>query len=160
VDLATYVSPIGPLRLAARGDALVAVRLPDSDQAASPGRENATPMLVRAMHQLAEYFAGQRTRFDLALALDDSTPFQRAVWTALCDIPYGAVSSYGAIAVAIGQPTASRAVGMANHNNPIAIIVPCHRVIGASGALTGYGGGLATKQFLLDLERGQRTLAF
>lgn len=104
-----------------------------------------------AVRQLGEYFAGTRTTFDLALN-PSGTPFQRLVWDALRTIPYGEVRSYGEIAEQIGRPGAARAVGLANGSNPIAVIVPCHRVIGASGALTGYGGGLPRKQFLLDLE--------
>jgi methylated-DNA-[protein]-cysteine S-methyltransferase len=101
--------------------------------------------------QLDEYFAGDRTEFDLPLH-PSGTPFQLKVWDALRTIPYGEVRSYGEIAEQIGKPGAARAVGLANGRNPISIIVPCHRVIGASGALTGYGGGLERKQALLDLE--------
>ena len=104
-----------------------------------------------ARRQLDEYFAGQRTEFDLPLNAK-GTPFQQDVWAALQTIPYGEVRSYGQIAAQIGRPGASRAVGLANGRNPIAVIVPCHRVIGASGALTGYGGGLHRKRLLLDLE--------
>jgi methylated-DNA-[protein]-cysteine S-methyltransferase len=103
--------------------------------------------------QLEEYFAGERREFDLELAPSGS-PFQLSVWRALCAIPYGATASYGEIAAAVGQPGAARAVGGANNRNPIAIVVPCHRVIGASGSLTGYGGGLPRKRRLLALEGG------
>ena len=103
--------------------------------------------------QLGEYFAGRRRLFDIPLALE-GTPFQQRVWNALCEIPYGETISYGELARRIGHPSAVRAVGLANGSNPIAIIVPCHRVIGANGTLTGYGGGLPTKARLLDLERG------
>jgi methylated-DNA-[protein]-cysteine S-methyltransferase len=103
--------------------------------------------------QLKEYFAGLRRDFDLPLAFA-GTPFQQRVWTALCEIPYGETVSYGTLADVLGQPTASRAVGLANGKNPIGIIVPCHRVIGANGSLTGYGGGLDRKRYLLDFERG------
>lgn len=103
--------------------------------------------------QLDEYFAGVRTRFDFPYRMD-GTPFQKKVWRALCDIPYGQTRSYKEIAEAVGSPKACRAVGMANHRNPIFIAVPCHRVIGADGSLTGYGGGLDMKQALLELERG------
>ena len=103
--------------------------------------------------QLEEYFAGKRKQFDLPLSLR-GTEFQRQVWAALRDIPYGVTRSYGQIAQAVGRPKAVRAVGMANHRNPISIIVPCHRVVGADGSLTGYGGGLENKKFLLALERG------
>jgi methylated-DNA-[protein]-cysteine S-methyltransferase len=104
-----------------------------------------------AVEQLREYFAGERLEFDLSLA-PRGTPFQLEVWGALRTIPYGTTTSYGAIAKAIGRPSGPRAVGMANGRNPIAVIVPCHRVIGSSGALTGYGGGLDRKEWLLGLE--------
>jgi methylated-DNA-[protein]-cysteine S-methyltransferase len=104
--------------------------------------------------QLEEYFAGERTVFDVPLVLD-GTAFQRRVWGALRDIPYGTTISYGELARRIGQPSASRAVGLANGRNPISVIVPCHRVIGADGTLTGYGGGLERKQLLLGLEAGE-----
>jgi len=103
--------------------------------------------------QLTEYFAGERTEFTVPLALH-GTDFQRKVWTALRQIPYGETWSYGQLADHLGQPSASRAVGLANGKNPIGVIVPCHRVVGADGSLTGYGGGLERKQFLLDFERG------
>ena len=107
--------------------------------------------------QLTEYFAGQRRRFELPLA-PEGTPFQQRVWRELQDIPYGVTISYGQLAARIGQPTASRAVGLANGSNPLAIVIPCHRVIGANGTLTGYGGGLPIKERLLALERGERRL--
>jgi methylated-DNA-[protein]-cysteine S-methyltransferase len=103
--------------------------------------------------QLEEYFAGRRRRFDLPLA-PEGTPFQQRVWRALLDVPYGETISYGELASRIGQRNASRAVGLANGSNPLPIVIPCHRVIGASGKLTGYGGGLPIKQQLLALERG------
>ena len=103
--------------------------------------------------QLGEYFAGDRTTFDVDLDLH-GTPFQQQVWARLQAIPYGATATYGALATDLGSPGASRAVGMANNKNPVAIIVPCHRVVGASGDLTGYAGGLDRKRFLLDLEAG------
>ena len=117
------------------------------------GEEGLTALLERAFQQLEEYFAGKRKQFDLPLSLR-GTEFQRQVWAALRDIPYGETRSYGQIAQAVGRPKAVRAVGMANHRNPISIIVPCHRVVGADGSLTGYGGGLENKKFLLALERG------
>ena len=103
--------------------------------------------------QLAAYFAGELRRFDLPLA-PDGTPFQREVWAALTAIPYGETVSYGGLARRLGRPAASRAVGAANGQNPIPIVIPCHRVIGADGSLTGFGGGLAIKRWLLDLEAG------
>jgi methylated-DNA-[protein]-cysteine S-methyltransferase len=114
--------------------------------------------LAPLRHQLEEYFAGERREFELELA-PTGTPFQLSVWRALRAIPYGETTSYGEIAAAVGQPSAARAVGGANNRNPIAIIVPCHRVIGASGSLTGYGGGLPRKQQLLKLEAGVQALA-
>ena len=107
--------------------------------------------------QLTEYFAGQRHRFELPLD-PEGTPFQQRVWRALQDIPYGVTISYAQLAARIGQPTASRAVGLANGSNPLPIVIPCHRVIGANGTLTGYGGGLPIKERLLALERGARRL--
>jgi methylated-DNA-[protein]-cysteine S-methyltransferase len=120
-----------------------------------------TRVLETAAAQLAEYFAGRRRTFDLPLA-PRGTGFQQRVWRALSAIPYGETRSYGAIAASIGRPAASRAVGAANGKNPIWIIVPCHRVIGASGHLTGYAGGIAVKRWLLEHERqhhGQLRLA-
>ncbi|MEX0834967.1 MAG: methylated-DNA--[protein]-cysteine S-methyltransferase [Nitriliruptor sp.] len=153
----TIESPIGPLRLVATERVLSGLymdaqrHLPDE---ASFGRPDPAPFADAAL-QLTEYFAGERTRFDLPLHLD-GTDFQRRVWGALCDIPYGQTWSYGQLAEHIGSPGASRAVGLANGRNPISVIVPCHRVVGADGKLTGYGGGVERKQLLLDLERDRR----
>ena len=150
----TMPSPVGPLTLAGDDEVLTNLRMEDQTHDPS-GRdgwvldEHAFPKVV---DQLEAYFAGELTEFDVALDLA-GTPFQRRVWSVLQAIPYGETWSYGEVARRIGQPTASRAVGMANGRNPVAIIVPCHRVIGASGTLTGYGGGLDRKQALLDLER-------
>ena len=108
--------------------------------------------MEEAARQLQEYFAGCRREFSLPLA-PRGTEFQRQVWHALEGIPYGETRTYGEIARAIGKPKACRAVGMANHRNPLSILVPCHRVVGADGSLTGYGGGLEAKQFLLELEK-------
>ena len=106
-----------------------------------------------AAEQLEAYFAGKRTTFSLPLR-PAGTAFQLAVWQALTEIPYGETRSYGEIAAAVGNPKAARAVGMANNRNPISILIPCHRVIGSTGALVGYGGGLEKKLFLLELEKG------
>ncbi len=114
-------------------------------------------MLAEAADQLAQYFAGERTEFDLAVAAV-GTSFQQLVWRALTTIPFGETWTYGELARAIGRPSASRAVGSANSKNPLGIIVPCHRVIGTSGELTGYAGGMAAKKWLLGHERGQRSL--
>jgi methylated-DNA-[protein]-cysteine S-methyltransferase len=107
--------------------------------------------------QLSEYFEGKRTRFELPLDVE-GTPFQKSVWNELLRIPYGETRSYGDIAKALGKPAAARAVGMANHNNPVAIVIPCHRVVGQNGSLTGYAGGLHLKQQLLSIERHGTTL--
>jgi methylated-DNA-[protein]-cysteine S-methyltransferase len=148
-------SPVGRLRLVASDDALVGVYLPGLDSRASvqPPDERTIrhPVLATAREQLAAYFAGERQAFELPLA-PEGTAFQRAVWRALTDIPFGSTCSYAAIAAAIGRPSATRAVGAANGRNPISIIVPCHRVIGADGSLTGYAGGLACKRWLLAHE--------
>ena len=110
----------------------------------------------QAARELEEYFAGRRQKFDVPLDVD-GTPFQKKVWAALCTIPYGETRSYGDIARQVGNPRGARAVGMANHENPIAIVVPCHRVIASDGGLGGYGGGLKTKSFLLWHEQQGRT---
>jgi methylated-DNA-[protein]-cysteine S-methyltransferase len=116
-------------------------------------------VLTRAASQLREYFAGRRQRFDLPLAAQ-GTPFQQAVWQALAAIPWGALRSYADIARAIDKPSAVRAVGAANGRNPLPIVVPCHRVIGSNGALTGFAGGLETKRQLLELEGSLGELPF
>ena len=115
------------------------------------GLREETPLIRRCKNQLEEYLAGERSTFDLPL-LPLGTDFQQKVWKALREIPYGETRSYGEIARRIGQPKATRAVGMANHHNPIAIVIPCHRVVGAGGALTGYAGGLEKKRMLLEVE--------
>jgi methylated-DNA-[protein]-cysteine S-methyltransferase len=146
-------SPIGRLSLYSDGQALTGLymekRGPQTD--ALPG-ENIT-VLQLAARQLAEYFAGARRDFDLPVA-PQGTMFQRKVWDELQGIPRGATLSYGELAKRIQQPSASRAVGLANGRNPVSIVIPCHRVIGADGSLTGYGGGLERKQWLLQHERG------
>lgn len=135
-----------------RDEERFAVRL--SVDAGLPARRD-TEAASTALGQLREYFAGTRSQFDLPLA-PRGTAFQRQVWEALRPIPHGSTTSYGAIAASIGRPTASRAVGAANGQNPIAIVVPCHRVVGSTGALTGYGGGMDRKRWLLDHEAAQR----
>ena len=154
----TIDSPIGPLALAGRGKVLTNLRM--VDQTYEPDRTNWVPddrAFPDAVQQLEAYFAGERTDFDLELSLAGSE-FQRRVWQALLTIPYGETRSYGEIAEQIHASGAARAVGLANGRNPIAIIVPCHRVIGASGSLTGYGGGLERKQSLLELERKRQSV--
>ncbi|WP_085809024.1 methylated-DNA--[protein]-cysteine S-methyltransferase [Sphingomonas sp. TZW2008] len=149
-------SPTGDLTLLASDRGLAAVLWNDDASMQrryaprTDGRDH--PVLAAATRQLAEYFAGTRTAFDLPLD-PIGTDFQRAVWAALLAIPYGETRSYRDIAAAIGRPTATRAVGAANGRNPLSIVTPCHRVIGAGGALTGFGGGLPNKQLLLALER-------
>jgi methylated-DNA-[protein]-cysteine S-methyltransferase len=149
-------SPIGALRLISNGDALTELWLPGSfADAEAVGATD--PILIEAASQLRAYFDGQLRRFELPLA-PHGTPFQQRVWQALLDIPYGRTCSYGEIAAMINAPGKARAVGAANGSNPIAIIIPCHRVIGTHGDLVGYGGGLDTKRWLLELESGVATL--
>jgi methylated-DNA-[protein]-cysteine S-methyltransferase len=153
MHITTVESPIGELTLASDGEALTGLYMTDQrhrpELPAADGDDDA--VLAAAREQLAEYFARERRDFDLPLK-PAGTPFQRAVWEALRDIPYGETAGYGELANQLGRPGAARAVGLANGRNPIAIVVPCHRVIGAAGALTGYGGGLERKRYLLELE--------
>jgi len=149
-------SPIGPLTLVAEAGQLTALYLdaqrhrPGEESFGEPGDPGAAPFSAAA-RQLADYFAGQLTGFDLPLA-PAGTDFQRGVWAALRTIPYGQTWSYTQLAEKIGRASAVRAVGLANGKNPISVVIPCHRVIGSDGSLTGYGGGLDRKRFLLDLE--------
>lgn len=146
-------SPVGPLMLAADDNALRHIEFRDNchpaDRRDWHGGDN--DVLQLAQRQLGEYFAGQRRVFELPLA-PIGTEFQRAVWHALAGIPYGTTLSYAQLAQRLGNPTGTRAVGAANGRNPLPIVLPCHRVIGADGGLTGFGGGLPTKEFLLRLE--------
>ncbi len=153
----TFPSPVGPLHVYASDRGLRALlwRPPDADPEAVECPDH--PTLVRLAQQLGEYFAGARQEFDLPLD-PVGTEFQCLAWNALRAIPYGATRTYAEQAAAIGRPKAVRAVGAANGKNPISIVVPCHRVIGANGTLVGFGGGLETKRFLLDLEAGQGQL--
>jgi len=154
----TYLdSPLGLLLIAGRDQALAFIGLPEGRSILRPADtwrrdDRAWPEATR---QLAAYFAGRLTVFDLPLR-PEGTPFQQQVWRALRDIPYGETRSYAQVAAALGRPAAVRAVGRANGSNPLPIVVPCHRVIGSDGTLTGYGGGLAAKRWLLDLERRNR----
>jgi methylated-DNA-[protein]-cysteine S-methyltransferase len=153
----TLTTPIGELLLVADEDgALTAVHLPGR-HGSTAGLERDDALLEPARRQLTEYFAGERRDFELPLR-PEGAPFQLRVWDKLKAIPYGETVSYGEIARELGNPTASRAVGAANGRNPIAIIVPCHRVIGSTGSLTGYAGGLECKRALLDLEAGRAAL--
>ena len=147
-------SPVGLLRLAADDGGLRLIEFPDPRHPVDAGddwKEGDNALLAMTRAQLGEYFAGRRRAFDLPLA-PEGTDFQRSVWMALRAIPYGVTISYRALAERIGRPSAMRAVGAANGRNPLPIVVPCHRVIGADGSLTGFGGGLPTKRFLLELE--------
>lgn len=170
-----YATPLGMLRIEENGRGLTAVS-PVKPECASchtgaeslSGNGNGadiarcrmdeTPLIRRAAAQLQEYFAGKRKVFDLPLA-PEGTPFQHRVWAVLRSIPYGQTLTYGEVASRAGNPKASRAVGMANNRNPLMIIVPCHRVIGAGGKLVGYACGLDKKEFLLNLERGHSELS-
>ncbi len=149
MNLMQIDTPFGPMVLAEEGEQLTHLYLKAAWAAQQPQRP--TPLLRRAERELQEYFARQRRQFDLPLA-PQGTPFQQSVWQALRQIPYGQTASYKQIAQTLGHPTACRAVGGANNKNPLPIFIPCHRVIGAGGSLTGYAGGLDLKQGLLALE--------
>ena len=160
----TVPSPLGALRLCAREGALVGVyfeghRPPPRFAPDALARVD-EPVLVQARAELAEYLAGARTRFEVPIAIEHGTPFERAVWSALTTIPHGERISYAELARRIDRPRAVRAVGAANGRNPLSIVLPCHRVVGAGGALTGYAGGLERKAWLLDHEaRGAGSIA-
>lgn len=147
-------SPVGTLTLTEEEGALTGLYF---GRLSRQGQEVLSPVLEETARQLSEYFSGKQREFSLPLS-PKGTKFQLRVWRALETIPYGETRSYGDMARLIGSPKACRAVGMANHRNPISIIVPCHRVVGANGSLTGYGGGLDVKRFLLDLEQKNRAL--
>jgi len=148
-------SPVGKLTLVSNLSALVAIlwekERPGRVRLGTMQEDNDDPTLLEAERQLKAYFGGERNRFDVPLRFQ-GTEFQKKVWNALLDIPYGETRTYGEIAAAIGNPAAVRAVGAANGRNPISIIAPCHRVIGSSGELTGFAGGLAAKETLLVIE--------
>lgn len=148
-------SPLGALRIASNGHAITAISFPgqERDIEARPDwqRDDEAPELAAARAQLAEYFSGRRQHFDLLIAPEGSA-FQQDVWRAVLAVGYGQTSTYGALARALRRPDAARAVGAAVGRNPIAIVVPCHRIVGSSGALTGYAGGLERKTHLLALE--------
>jgi methylated-DNA-[protein]-cysteine S-methyltransferase len=151
----TIESPVGELLLAGDGNALTRLHFQSGRRAlrVDPSWRRDDAAFTDVVGQLGEYFDGRRRAFELPLALDGNR-FELRVWRTLLEIPYGRTASYGEIADRIGDPGAARAVGLANSRNPIAVIVPCHRVIGADGSLTGYGGGLERKRLLLDLEAG------
>ena len=146
-------SPVGPLCIAGDSHSVLLIGFSQGRRAVTPcanwRRDHA--LYPEARHQIAEYFAGTRTRLELAFRLI-GTPFQKSVWQALLEIPYGKTTTYRNLAEVLGRPKAARAVGGANGANPLPIVVPCHRAVGSSGALTGFGGGLEAKRFLLDLE--------
>ena len=152
----THATPVGTLALIASDQGLRAILWPGESArpagiAVRPRRNPDHPVLKQTARQLDEYFAGTRTAFEIPLDLD-GTRFQLAAWRALAGIPFGTTATYGQQAAALGVPTAARAVGAANRANPVCIVLPCHRVIGANGSLTGFAGGLAMKQWLLDHE--------
>jgi methylated-DNA-[protein]-cysteine S-methyltransferase len=154
-------TPIGTLLIAGDDQTIRQIHFPKNGQPTSPEPDwsaSARGAIAEAARQLQEYFAGRRVEFDLLLA-PEGTEFQRTVWRRLQEIPYGETISYGELAKRVGNPKASRAVGAANGSNPIPIVIPCHRVIGASGKLTGFGGGLPTKEHLLALESKQLRMA-
>ena len=157
----TTASPVGELTLVASDSGLRAVLWPDDGQRVSlaelPEAVASHPILDAAAEQIAEYFAGSRRVFDLELDLR-GTEFQVEVWRSLAQVPYGETSTYGAQADHIGRPKAVRAVGAANGKNPVSIVLPCHRIVGKDGSLTGFAGGLDAKEFLLDHESGRQVL--
>ncbi len=146
-----YQSPLAPMIIIADDEALLSLEFGSTEE------RDQSPILDRVKRELDEYWAGKRTVFTVPLNAV-GTPFQQKVWQALLTIAYGETRSYGQIAAQIGNPKASRAVGMANNRNPISIIIPCHRVIGGDGRLVGYGGGLEKKAWLLDFEAAQAPL--
>lgn len=150
-----YESPVGMICMEEQDGAVTGVYIDKEFTTEDRSRDVETPVLKEARRQLSEYFLKQRKEFDLPLA-PQGTEFQRKVWEALCTIPYGETRSYGEIARQIGNSKASRAVGGANNKNHIMIVIPCHRVIGANGALVGFGGGLDVKEYLLELEKQER----
>lgn len=158
MNYAYLETPIGTLLIAGETDSVRRIVFPRERRAAKPEQEwqeSHSGPVAEAVRQLREYFAGKRNEFDLPLA-PEGTAFQRSVWRQLQEIPYGETISYGELARRVGNPKASRAVGSANGKNPIAIVIPCHRVIAGDGTLGGFGGGLPTKQALLALEARAR----
>ena len=154
-------SPIGELTLLADDGGLTAVFFEDEHKRSVPAGlpdDPDHPVLAEAARQLEEYFAGDRQDFDLPLHLTEGSEFEREVWKVLATIPFGETMSYGEQAAAVGRPGGAQAVGAANGRNPIAIILPCHRVIGADGSMVGFGGGVPTKVWLLDHESGTQRL--
>lgn len=151
VSQLTLKIPIGLLQIIATDEAIVSIK-PTSHEENIVGNEAANKLAQECKVELTEYFAGKRKKFDLPLK-QEGTQFQKKVWQELKQIPYGETKTYGEIAKLIDKPKAARAIGMANHNNSIMILIPCHRVVGADGSLTGYAYGIEAKKFLLELER-------
>ncbi len=153
-NLYYYETIIGTIGIADDGEAITDIFFGKDDDPKDLNQMelNETDLIKEAQRQLTEYFEGKRKVFDLPLKAE-GTPFQKAAWEALLTIPYGEIRSYGQMAKQVGNPKACRAIGMANNRNPIAIVIPCHRVIGSNGKLIGYGGGLHIKEFLLEIER-------
>lgn len=151
-------TPVGPLLIGGDGSDVLLIGFSGGSRAVAPGRDwrRDDSLYPEARAQIAEYFAGGRTRFDFPMRMV-GTPFQRAVWQALLDVPYGCTAAYRDLAAAVGKPGANQAVGAANGANPLPLAVPCHRVIGADGSLTGYGGGLDVKRMLLAHEQQHAT---
>ncbi len=149
----TLETPIGLLRITASDKAIIAIK-PIEVEKNRLLSEDTNELVKKCVQELKEYFAGRRTNFDLPLA-PKGTDFQKQVWQALQKIPYGETRTYGKIAQMMGKPKAARAIGMANHNNPILILIPCHRVIGGNGSLTGYAAGIENQKYLLELEKGK-----
>ncbi len=152
-----YQTDIGTIGISENGQGITAVYFGDTVRN-SEDQVMETPIIKEAHKQLDAYFSGTRKTFDLPFDLQ-GTEFQQKVWNALMQIPYGRTWTYGEVAASIGQPTAARAVGMANNRNPICVMVPCHRVIGSDGKLVGYAGGLSIKEYLLQLEERNKNVA-
>ncbi len=154
-DAIRLSTPVGELIIRGTGSAICRIDLASVDDGAVPASRPDNPVLKKAAKELSEYFAGERTEFTFPME-PKGTAFQKDVWNELLKIPYGETTTYGKIAMAIGNPKGARAVGMACNRNPIWIVVPCHRVVGASGALVGYALGTGMKQSLLELEKGHK----
>lgn len=151
----TYEMKIGQLKIQEEDNAITEITL--GTNLFEDEEKKETDLIKKAAGQLEEYFLGERRSFELPLA-PKGTEYQKKVWNALCQIPYGETRSYREIAEAIGNPKGCRSIGMANHNNPIIVVIPCHRVIGSNGKLVGYGGGLSVKKFLLELEAKEKKM--
>ena len=152
---AFYESPLGLIEIAASDRGITALSFASPSKAPrskTSGRASPPPLLAEAVRELAEYFSGERREFTVRLDLR-GTPFELTVWRALLEVPFGRTISYGELGRSVGKPDAARAVGGANHRNPVSIIIPCHRVVGADGGLTGYGSGLWRKKWLLEHEQ-------